>query len=58
MVALVMKCSSIGVGRKQFIQSNINFDSSNLQRSSSSIVSYCEEIMVRCEHYNIIYLYI
>ena len=35
MVALVMKNSSIGVGSIPFIQSNINFDSSNLYRSSS-----------------------
>ena len=35
MVALVVKCSSIAVGRKQFIQSNINVDSSNLYRSPS-----------------------
>ena len=35
MVALLMKNSSIGVGSLPFIQSNINFDSSNLYRSSS-----------------------
>ena len=35
MVALVVKYSSIGVGSRPFIQSNINFDSSNLYRSSS-----------------------
>ena len=35
MAALVMKYSSIGVGSTPVILSNINFDSSNLYRSSS-----------------------
>ena len=39
MVALVMKNSSIGVGSIPFIQSNINFDSSDVYRSSSFSIS-------------------
>ena len=43
MVALVVKYSSIGVGSRPFIQSNINVDSSNLYRSSSFSILLAEQ---------------